>query len=239
MQLRPPPDPTAVPTDVAAGLTAAAATLGFQPAVSVLRAAGRRDEQGVASLAQWAAKGAHLLEADLGLGPGDRLHLDVRAGWPLAAVCLAAWWAGIGVTTDGDAEVAVVDEDRPVPAGAVDVLRTGASVDGAPVGDVPGEPWASAVQTFPDTPPPPRAAADLVAVQVGPRRWTQRELLADAAALTDDRRATVGITADGADATLALLAVAARPIAAGRPTVVLDGAERDAAAGDRVSVWLP
>lgn len=237
MQLRPPPDPSAVPTDVATGLREASTTLGFRPAVTVLRP-GRRDEQGVATLAQWAAKGAHLLEADLGLGPGDRLHVDVPAGWPLAAVCLAAWWAGIAVTTDGDAEVAVVDEARPVPPATSDVLRTGAAVDGSPTAATEGEAWAEAVQAFPDTPPPPRADADLPALVEGPRRWTQRELLADAAGLCD-RTATLGLTAAGTPATLAVLAVAARPIAVQRPTVVLDGVDQRAAEADRVTVWLP
>lgn len=237
MQLRPPPDPTAVPVDVASGLRDAARTLGFRPAVTVLRAQ-RRDEQGVATLAQWAAKGSHLLETDLGLGPGDRLHVDTPAGWPLAAVCLAAWWAGVTVVTDGDAEVAVVDEARPVPPGTVDLLRTGAAVDGAPLHPVDGESWAEAVQPFPDAPPPPRAAADLAALAHGPRRWTQRELLADAATLGDPR-GTVGIEASATDPVLAVLAVAARPIALQRPTVVLDGVDRHAAEADRVTVWLP
>jgi uncharacterized protein (TIGR03089 family) len=237
VQLGPPPDLSATPHDVATGLRAATRALGFRPAVTVLRP-GRRDEQGVATLAQWAAKGAHLLEADLGLGPGDRIHVDVPADWPLAAVCLAAWWAGIAVTTDGDAEVAVVDEARPVPVAAGDVLRTGAAVDGSPAGAADGEAWAEAVQAFPDAPPPPRAEADLPAFAAGPRRWTQRELLADAAAL-GDRRGTLGVDAEVADAVLAVLAVAARPVAAGRPTVVLDGADREAASNDRVAAWLP
>jgi uncharacterized protein (TIGR03089 family) len=237
VQLRPPPDPTAVPTDVAVGLEDARRTLGFRPAVTVLRP-DRRDEQGVATLAQWAAKGAHLLEADLGLGPGDRIHVDTPAGWPLAAVCLAAWWAGITVSADADAEVAVVDEGRPVPPAAVDVLRTGAAVDGSPVGAVDGEAWAEAVQAFPDAPPPPRAAPDLPALELGPRRWTQRELLADAAAL-GDRRGTLGVDAATCDAVLAVLAVAARPVALRRPTVVLDGVGRGSADADNVAAWLP
>lgn len=238
MQLRPPPDPTAVPTDVASALREATATLGFRPAVTVLRAE-RRDEQGMGTLAQWAAKGAHLLEADLGLGPGDRLHVDVPAGWPLAAICLAAWWAGITVTTDGDAEVAVIDESRPVPeTGVEDLLRTGAAVDGAPLEPLDGETWSQAVQTFPDAPPPPRAATDLVAFVAGPRRFTQRELLADAASL-GDRRGTLGLEAAGVDPVQAVLAVAARPIALQRATLVLDGADRDAAAADGVTTWLP
>lgn len=236
MQLRPPPDPSAVPTDVATGLRQAASSRGFAPAVTVLRAE-RRDEQGVATLAQWAAKGAHLLEADLGLGPGDRLHLDVPAGWTLAAVCLAAWWAGVTITLDGDTEVAVVDESRPVPAGVADLLRTGAAVDGAPLAVAAGEVWAEAVQPFPDAPPSPRAAAELPALTAGSRRFDQRELLADAAAL-GEHRGTLGVDAAGLDPVLAVLAVAARPVALQRPTVVLAGAGRDAAAGDGVATWL-
>jgi uncharacterized protein (TIGR03089 family) len=236
VQLVPPPDPSSVPTDVAAGLRAATQTLGFRPAVTVLRPEGRQ-EQGVASLAQWAAKGAHLLEADLGLGPGDRVAVDLPAGWTLAAVCLAAWWAGCTVALDGDAEVAVVDEDRTPPAAAVDVLWTGAAVDGAPRGATIGDPWSVAVQPFPDAPPPPRASPDLPALVDGVRRFTQRELLADAAAL-GDRRGALGLDGVAVDRSLAVLACAARPIAAQRPTVVLDGVPREAAAGDRVTVWL-
>lgn len=237
MQLRPPPDPAAVPTDVASGLRAATEALGFRPAVTVLRP-GAREEQGVASLAQWAAKGAHLLEVDLGLGPGDRVAVDLPAGWTLAAVTLAVWWAGATVSLDGGAEVAVVEEGRPPPAGAVDVLWTGRAVDGAPVAVTAGEPWAVAVQPFPDAPPPPRAASDLPALASGSRRFDQRELLADAAAL-GDRTGTLGVDASAVDPVVAVLACAARPIAARRPTVVVDGVERTAADADRVAAWLP
>ncbi len=236
MQLVPPPDPAAVPLDVASGLRSATDELGFRPAVTVLRP-GRRDEQGVATLAQWAAKGAHLLEADLLLGPGDRLRVDVPAGWTLAAVCLAAWWAGVAVTLDGDAEVAVVEEGRPAPASASDVLWTGPSVDGSPLSSTGGEPWAIAVQAFPDAPPPPRAGPELTALVHGPRRFDQRELLADAAAL-GDRRGSLGVDAGTVTGVRAVLAVAARPIAARRPTVVLAGTDRDAAGGERVAAWL-
>jgi uncharacterized protein (TIGR03089 family) len=237
VQLVPPPDPSSVPTDVASGLIGAAQALGFRPAVTVLRPDGRQ-EQGVASLAQWAAKGAHLLEADLGLGPGDRVAVDLPAGWTLAAVCLATWWAGCAVALDGDAEVAVVDEHRTPPSAAVDVLWTGDAVDGAPQGGTVGDPWPVAVQPFPDAPPPPRASPDLPALVDGARRFTQRELLADAAAL-GDRRGALGLDDTAVDRTLAVLACAARPIAARRPTVVLDGVPREAAAGDRVTAWLP
>jgi uncharacterized protein (TIGR03089 family) len=237
VQLVPPPDPSAVPTDVGSGLRDTAEALGFRPAVTVLRPGGR-EEQGLASLAQWAAKGAHLLEVDLGLGPGDRVAVELPAGWPIAAVCLAVWWAGCAVSLDGHADVAVVEEGREPPRDAVDVLWTGHAVDGAPLGATDGEPWAVAVQPFPDAPPPARAEAELPALIAGPRRFTQRELLADAVAL-GDRRGALGIDASTADPVLAVLACAARPIASRRPTVVLDGVGRDEAAADRVAAWLP
>ncbi|MTV25987.1 hypothetical protein FTX61_11285 [Nitriliruptoraceae bacterium ZYF776] len=238
MQLRPPPDPTTVPTDVATGLRRAVDQLGFRPAVSVLRP-DRRDEQGVATLAQWAAKGAHLLEAELLLTPGDRVHVDLAPSWPLAAVCLAVWWTGATVTLDGDAEVAIVEEGRTPPAGAVDVLRVGAAVDGAPLDPATdGEPYPQAVQAWPDHPPAPRAAPELTALTAGPRRFDQRELLAEAASL-GDRAGALGVDASTLDPLTAVLAVAARPVALGRATVVLAGVDRDAAGGDAVRHWLP
>lgn len=234
MQLRPPVEPRTTPSDVASGLTSAVDRLGFRPAVTVLRPE-RRDEQGFATLAQWTAKGAHLLEADLLAGPGDRLHLDVAPGWTLAAACLAAWWAGCTVTLDGDAEVAILEEGREPPDAAVDVLWVGAAIDGAPLETVVGEVYAQAVQTWPDQPPPPRAAAELPALVAGQRRWTQQELLAEAAGL--GAAGTLGLDAASADPVTAILAIAARPVALGAATVVLAGADREAASGDAVASW--
>ncbi|MFA9430067.1 hypothetical protein [Egicoccus sp. AB-alg2] len=198
----------------------------------------RRDEQGVASLAQWAAKGAHLLELDLLLEPGDRLRLDLEPGWPLVAVALAAWWSGLAVALTGEAPTAVVQEGRPAPTTAQDVLWVGDAVDGAPVADVPGEAWTSAVQAFPDQPPPPRAAADLPAIVTSARVLTQAEVLTAAASLLGDG-GTLGLD-DGCELPpeLVLTALAARPLLAGRPTVLLrPGVARDAAAGEKVAHW--
>ena len=237
MQLTPPPAAAPAPTDVASAVTAALSSRGPAPAVTVLRP-DRREEQGVASLAQWAAKGAHLLEAELLLQPGDRLHVDIAPGWPLAAVCLAAWWAGIAVALPGAdgpaAEVAVVTEGRPAPAGAQEVLWVGDGIDGGPLGAVDGEAWPVAVQAWPDAPPPPGAAADRIALRTAEVTRTQAELLAEAAAIGQGR---LGVEVARLDAVTAALAIAARPVAGPHPTVVIDRVGREAADGERVRTW--
>lgn len=287
MQLSPLRTSRPTPPDLARALEAAAAELGHRPAVTLLHPGGR-EEQSVASLAQWAAKGAHLLELDLLLGPGDELLLDAPAGWGAAAVCLAAWWAGVtvvlpeaagahrpldpddandpddagdlGRTDDLDEPaaaaptVAVVHEDRTPPQTS-ELLRLGDALDGSPLAEVPGEPWASAVQTFPDQPPVPRAAPEAVALRQGARRWTHAEVLAAAGALgagtyglrtanaVDDPGADdAGSTAAGTRGADTLtpaqaIAVAARPLVAERPTVILRGVEPAVAAGERITTW--
>jgi uncharacterized protein (TIGR03089 family) len=231
------------PEDLATALRVAAELLGQRPAVTVLHAAGR-EEQGVASLAQWAAKGAHLLTLDLLLEPGDRLHLDAPPSWQVAAVCLAAWWAGLEVTLDGSdgAAVAVLHESRQASPGADEVLWLGDAVDGGPSGEIAGESWPDAVQTFPDQPPAPRATPTAAALRVGGVSATQAALLRRAAAL-DGGTAGIEVPEEGPrrppDARRdEVVAIAVRPLVAHRPTVVLRGVERAAAAGDRVSVWL-
>jgi hypothetical protein len=239
MQLASPPARRPAPADLAAALAAARDELGHRPAITVL-GPDRRDEQGVASLAQWAAKGAHLLALDLLLEPGDQLVLDAPLGWTCAAVAAAAWWHGVTVVLGGEdapgAPVAVVEEGREPPTDAEEVLWLGPEVDGAPAGEVAGEAWVHAVQTFPDQPPAPRASADLPALAVGDERWTQAELLALAAQLPNE--GTFGLD-DPPSLTRAeaFAAVAVRPLLVGRPTVVLRGVDRSAAEGERVSAW--
>jgi uncharacterized protein (TIGR03089 family) len=232
VQLGGTPGSRPTPTDLPAAVRDAASDLGHRPAITVLRP-DRRDEQGMASLAQWAAKGAHLLEADLLLEPGDRLALRGPASWPLAAVALAAWWAGIVVTLDGDAEVAVVHEGHDAPSGAEDVLFIGDAVDGSPTGPVDGEPWAQAVQAFPDHPPTPRGHAGSPALEHEGLVATQQELIARVA----QDQGVLGIDAATVEAVDGLIAVAVRPVVTGRATVVLTGADREDAAGERVAVW--
>ncbi len=240
MQLQPPSPPSTRPPDVAAALQTAAERLGHRPAVSVLLASGRQ-EQSVASLAQWAAKGAHLLELDLLLEPGDHLHLDAPPSWPAVTVALAAWWAGVTITLDGDAEVAVIQAGRDAPPDA-EVFRLGDGVDGAPDGDTGDEFWVRAVQAFPDQPPTPRASGDTVALVADGATWTQAQLLTPDGATgdgVDPAAGPVGIDTP-VDARLdrpTLIDLALRPLLTGRPTVVVRGVGRDAAAGDRVTVW--
>lgn len=220
-------------SDLADALRTAARELGHRPAVTVLRPH-RREEQGYASLAQWAAKGAHLLELDYDLGPSDRVALVGPPGWMPVAVCLAAWWVGATVT-NGDADLAVVHEDAIPPPGA-EVLWFGDEVDGSPLAVPPhGEVWATTVQAFPDQPPLPRAAADLAALAVDGRVWTQAELLDAAAAWELDGPLGVEL---GAPIEQWIPAVAVRPLRTGRPSVVVAGLERDAAAPERVGRWV-
>lgn len=220
-------------TDVATALRVAAEQLGHRPALTVVRPDGR-EEQGFASLAQWAAKGAHLLELDQLLEPGMRVAVTGPPGWMPAAVALAAWWAGLVVVVDGPADTAVVHETATAPD-ANEVLWTGDAPDGSPIGDVPGEAYAVAVQAFPDQPPPPRAAPDQPALLAGGRSWTQTELLDTALSLAEPD-ATLGLeTLDRPE--LWLPAVAVRPLVTGRPTVVLRDVDHERAAGEGVTAW--
>lgn len=192
------------------------------------------------SLAQWAAKGAHLLELDLLLSPGDRISLDAPLSWTSAAVCLAAWWAGVTVTLDGDAEVAVVHPDRKVPQD-VELFSVGDAIDGSP-GSVEGselggaEPWVRAVQSFPDQPPAPQAAAEQAALRLGGRDYTHAQVMDIARTMGTG---TAGVVADQTPPLEGLIAVTARPLVTHRPTVVVrQGVDRSAAEGDRVRHWI-
>ena len=243
MQLAPPASPDPSIRDAATAIRDALRVIGQGPAVTVLLPSGRQ-EQGMASLAQWAAKGAHLIEADLLLQPGDRLALDAPLSWSSAAVCLAAWWAGVAVVLAGDdaeddlnsVDVAVIHEDRLGDRRVRgEVLVLGDAIDGAPQGDASAEPWVRAVQAFPDHPPVPQAGPDLPALIAAGRTWTHAELLDAARSLP---AGTLGVDAGTIEPWLGLVAAAVHPLVSGRPTVVLRDVDRDAATGDRVTSWL-
>lgn len=252
MQLGASTRPGPAAEDVAKALRDGAARLGHRPAVTQLLPTGRQ-EQSVASLAQWAAKGAHLLDLELGLRPGDRIGLDAAPGWPTATVVLAAWWAGIGVQLVGDPgrsdsddpEVCVIHETRAtgaLPQGR-EIFWLGDGIDGAPVGltsGLKGEPWTHAVQSFPDQPPVPGAAADAEGVVVrtddAEDITSQQTLLRMAADFDAD--GPIGIDVDEPrTTTLDLALVCLRPLVTGRATVVVRGVPRSAADGDRVAAW--
>jgi hypothetical protein len=234
------PGPPPPPPDLPTGLAARARDLGQRPAVSVLTVAGRA-EQGFVTLAQWAAKGAHLLELDHAAGPGVEVFVDVPAGWPLAAVAAAVWWTGAAVRLGepGDADVGIVHSSRGLPD-VEHVLLVGDAVDGSPVDDTDLPVWALEVQAFPDQPPTPRATPRSTAVLApGGIAMDHAEVVTRAAGL--GAVGPLGLTRAGVrgEPLIALLAVAARPLVTGSATVVLDGVGPDAADGDRVASWLP
>jgi uncharacterized protein (TIGR03089 family) len=235
MQLGAPAGALPPAQDVAAALLGAASAFGQRPALTV-HLDGMRQEQGFASLAGWVAKGAHLLRDELGLGPGAALGVAAPAGWPLAAVVLAAWWDGIAIVPATDADVVVLHTSltdlATLATAASSVLWIGDELDGAgrPPTDladtVRGEAWTEAVTPFADRPPPPSRDGSLPAVRWGARSATQLELLALAAAAGDgtyglDRHAGLDLLRSD-DALEVLAAVALRPLVTGRATVVLD-----------------
>jgi len=232
------------PADIAAALRAGAAALGHRPAVTVLHEAARY-EQSAASIANWAAKGAHLLELDHLVGAGTPVGLLAPPCWTTAGAALAAWWLGAVVVLDAPGAVTVLygdagDGDHPgEPDGAsldpATVLVTGDGLDGAPLRAVDLPAWTREAQPLPDHPPAPQAAAQLAALRAGAQDRTQGALLAMARELgTGTAGVEVGVTDPGT----ALVATTLRPLLTGQPTVVLRGVGRDAAAQERVSVWL-
>lgn len=221
--------------ELAGTLRSAAEALGHRPAVTVLRP-DRREEQGFASLAQWASKTAHWLEIEHLAGPGDVVSIVGPPGWLPVAVCLGAWWAGVTVRIGaGPAAVAVVHEAGVGPDDT-EVVSYGDAVDGSPIGADDHEPFAMAVQAFPDQPPAPRAEPDTIALRIGDRSWTHAQLLAAAGDL--DPTGTLGIASTDVAAELWVPALAVRPLLTGSPTVLLAGVERDTADGERVHSWL-
>lgn len=267
MQIGRSPRPSPLASDLAVALQSAAEQYGHRPAVTVLQPDGtggvRREEQGFAGLAQWAAKGAHLLELDLLAEPGDEVAILGPPGWLPVAAVLAAWWAGLAVTDDpADALVVLAHEDVELADRTLgpdsEVLRWGWAPDGAPVRGTDEEAWSSAVQAFPDTPPPPRAEPGLAALlsttppgvstpdeEGGPdsRTIDQTALVRRSLALAGPPHRTLGMQVDLAGTAASgigwIVAAAARPLATGRATVLLDRSlDREVAAGERVATWL-
>lgn len=224
-------------TDVP-GAMRAAAGYGQRPAVVVLRPEGRQ-EQGFATLLQWAAKVAHWLQEERAAEPGDRLVLAAPAGWLPAAAALGAWWSGLVVAPRGPDDRApvatVAHEDVPAPDGATGTLAAvGDAFDGGPERPgAAGQPLPPLVQLYPDDPPQSRGGPDLPALAGAGR--TQRRLCD--AARGWDADGPVGLST-AAEAGLWLPAVALRPLVTGHATVVLDRVDRDAASAEQVAAWL-
>ncbi len=228
--------------DIAEALRTGAPRIGHRPAVTVLHAGARYEQSGV-SLANWAAKGAHLLELDHLVGPGSTVGLLAPPCWTSASVALATWWLGgaVSLQVDGSMDVTVGHPSSTVGQGTPPAdLLVGDGVDGAPSAADPTTPptvpaWTHQAQPLPDHPPPAQARADLPALYTTARTWQQRELLELAAELGTG---TAGVEAGRTDRVSALVAVALRPFVTGQATVVLRGVDREAAATEKVRTWL-
>ena len=232
--------------DIAEAVRAGAAALGHRPAVTVLHPSARF-EQSAASIANWAAKGAHLLELDHLVGPGGRVGVLAPPCWTTAGVALAAWWLGAAVVLDQPGAVNVLHGDGEVDAHgrlvALDgygidpstALVVGDRLDGTASQEVGLAGWTREAQPLPDHPPAARAGATALALVLGERGWDQGELLALA---REPQEGTVGVEAGVTDKVTALVATALRPLVTGAPTVVLRGVPRQAADPERVSAWL-
>lgn len=160
---------------------------------------GERVELSGTTLLTWVAKTAHLLSGDLGLGPGDRLSVDLPRHWTAAVCWLAADAVGAqlspvpgpaGAGTSDAVDVAVVGPDALLGSiGAHEVVAVSLRPMGAPFVD-PLPPLVhdfslevrSQPDDFPFGPDPTTPAGDLgvdlaAAWALGPR---DRVLVCDA-----------------------------------------------------------
>lgn len=232
MRLSVPAQPGPAATNFVELLEDAVGHRGHAPAVTVVGPDGRQ-EQGVASLGQWCAKGAHMLVDEWQLEAGDTLGLAAPLSWTTAAVCLAAWWVGIAVDLDGGAGAAIHVVRGPSNDDERHVLVVGDGIDGAPTVGTVHEAWTHAAQPFPDQRPAPRAAS--FALRHGGRDVAMDELLGLAA---DQGSGVAGIDARRGASLEGVVAVALRPLVVGKNTVVLDGVGHEAVEAERINVWL-
>ncbi|MFD2082075.1 TIGR03089 family protein [Actinopolymorpha cephalotaxi] len=99
---------------------ALAAALAADPATPFLTfyddATGERVELSLATLDNWVAKTANLLQDGLGTDPGARVAIMLPPHWQTAVWMLAAWSAGLTVAlgdeAGGDADLVVTGPDR-------------------------------------------------------------------------------------------------------------------------------
>jgi len=230
-------------TDVAGLVREAARTLGHRPAVTVV-ARSSRTEQGVASLAGWCAKGAHLIGDELGLAPGDVLGLDAPPSWTTATVCLAAWWAGVTIVPADRADTVVVHARRRRPD-ATRVLVVGDDIDGGDADVDPDDTWTLLAQPMPDRAPTPGGDADALALRLPTVALTQAALIARAGVGPAGTLGLVAHTASGPfgggrdeRGVEVLVAVALRPLVRAAATVIALDVAPEAAAREGVVHWI-
>ena len=157
-------------------------------------ATGERVELSVTTFANWVAKTASLAQDELGVEPGELVVVDLPTHWLGAVWLLAAWTAGHCVSTEPES----ADRAALVVCGPASVERHGRLAATVPVVALSLRPlggrftaplpagttdFGAVVLAQPDsfsaiTPPGP----DTAAVEAAGQAWTQRELLAAAAA---------------------------------------------------------
>lgn len=209
-----------------------AARHGQRPAITALTHVGRY-EQSYVSLAQWAAKGAHMLQSDLGCEPGTRLAVCSRVSWHTTAIVLGAWWVGVEVTTDpSDAAVVIVSDDSMESMPHTHMFSVGDAIDGAPIEPFGIPAWTQEVRLFPDTPPPATCTPESVALRDTTGYFTHADLVA-----RSDNDGIVGCDVTDQISTEMLFDVAARPMLTGQRTVIIDQVSRAVADAERVNVW--
>jgi uncharacterized protein (TIGR03089 family) len=150
-------------------------------------ATGERTELSGATLANWVAKTANLLQDELALSPGDRVAVVLPAHWQTAAVLLAVWAVG-GVAGTDPVQAAVAFTDLPhLPRVLAAQPGDVAALSLAPMGRGLAEPvdgaldFAEAVRIQPDrfTPYLP-VAADALAVDDDGGLLSGADLVAEA-----------------------------------------------------------
>lgn len=150
------------PHDVPALVRALAAVP--EPRLTWYGGDGERVELSGRVLVNWVAKTANLLLDDLDLQPGEVVSVDLDAHWRAPVLWLAATYLGAQVTrsgADSQADVLVVPDGRPVPAGVerlvvVALPSLARSATTLPAGAVD---YAADVPSHGDAPPPPGPSA--------------------------------------------------------------------------------
>ncbi|WP_040632317.1 TIGR03089 family protein [Smaragdicoccus niigatensis] len=102
-------------------------------------ATGARIELSALTLANWAAKTANFIRDEFGLDPGARAAILLPPHWQSAGVYLGAWWAGLEVTLDpeADADVAFVTAAGLDSVDAPEVVVLSLDAFGRPVPNLP------------------------------------------------------------------------------------------------------
>src|SRR3984957_4149521 len=79
-------------------------------------ATGERIELSAGTVANWAARTANFVRAELGGGPASRVAVLLPAHWQTAAVLFGVWWIGADVVLGGlagdEADIALCTASR-------------------------------------------------------------------------------------------------------------------------------